>query len=336
MGMRNRYMVTILSVAMVVCSCGKGGYDIEESVTDVSKQINALDTENLLIGKSSNIYVYGERLYIVDTKSSDWILYVFDTKSGKYLGSALKPGPSPYEISIPGALGVDATTHNAQMFDYGQNRIVTFNVDSILADSKKDIYTLRNLNMSGFPDSYVYVNDSTGFGRLIIPDGRDSYSQTICHYNAVTGDIKKFNTSEAVGEGNRSTVSVSPDGKMIVEACRTQDLIVLYDAEGNPVKEIKGDSYEPVADKTMSYFTGAAVTDNHILAAYSGKKANKGFYGDRILVFDFDGNYIRTLKLGIEIRKMAYSQGTDNLYISSPDSIQFGILSIREIEGLTK
>lgn len=333
MGMRNRYMITVLSFALAVCSCGKGGYDRDESVTDVSEQIKALDTGDLLIGKSSNIYVYGDRLYIVDTRSDDMILYVFDTKSGRYLGSALKPGPSPYEISQPGALGVNAATGDAIMFDYGQNRIVTFNVDSVLSDSAQGIRTLRSLEMSGFPDSYVYVNDSTGFGRLIIPDGRDSYSQTVCRYDAATGDTRTFGTSEAVGEDNRSVVAVSPDGKTIVEACRTQDLIVVYDAEGNPVKEIKGDAYEPVADKTMSFYTGAAVTGSHILAAYTGGKADEGFYGDRILVFDLDGNYVKTLKLGIEIRKMAYSPGTDNLYVSTPDSIQFGILPLGKIEG---
>lgn len=329
-------MFTILPLLMFVCSCGKGGYDSKKNVTDVSGQIKTLDTENLIIGKSSNIYIFGKRLYIVDTKSNDRILYVFDIESNRYLGGALNPGPSPYEISEPGALGVDATTGEAIMFDYGQNRIVTFNVDSILSDSIHGIRTLRNLDMSGFPDSYVYVNDSTGYGRLIIPDGKNSYSQTLCHYTAATGDVRKFNTSEAVGEGNRSCVTVSPDGKTIVEACRTQDLIVMYDTEGNPVKAIKGPAYEPTADKTMSFFTGAAVTGNHILAAYSGRKANKGFYGDRILVFDLDGNYIKTLKLGIEIRKMAYSLDTDNLYISTPDSIQFGILPLGEIEGLTR
>lgn len=334
MGLLNRYAITGLSLVMALCSCDKI-YDKEDKVTDVSELIKTLDTGNVLIGKSSNIYVFRDRLYIVDTRSTDKILYVYDTESGRYLGSALKPGPSPYEITEPGALGVNAVTGNALMFDYGQNRIVTFNVDSILSDSIHSIRTLRNLDMSGFPDSYIYVNDSTGYGRLIIPNGRNSYSQTLCRYDAVTGNIRKFNTSEAVGEDNRSSVAVSPDGKTIVEVCRTQDLIVVYDTEGNPVNVIKGSAYEPIADKTMSYFTGAAVTGDHILAAYSGKKANEGFYGDRILVFDLDGNYVKTLKLGIEIRKMAYSLDTDNLYVSTPDSIQFGILPLGEIEGLT-
>lgn len=335
MEMRNKYLMALLSLAMAICSCGKEGNDREENVIDVSDQIQTLDTEDVLIGKSSDIYVYGDRLYIVDTRSNDLILHAYDTESGKYIGSALKPGPSPYEISRPGALGVDASTGDAIMFDYGQNRIVTFNVDSVLSDSTKEISTLRNLDMSGFPDSYIYVNDSTGYGRLIIPDGKDSYSQTVCRYDVATGDLKKFGKSEAVGEGNRSAIAVSPDGKTIVEACRTQDLIVLYDTEGNPIKEIKGKAYEPIADRSMSYFTGVSVTGNHILTAYSGNKADKGFYGDRIMVFDLDGHYVKSLKLGIEIRKMAYSPDTDNLYISTPDSIQFGFIPLAEIGGLT-
>lgn len=326
MAMRNKYIMAVLWLALAVGSCGKGGG--EEAETDVSQQIKGLDTEDVLIGKSSNIYVYGDRLYIVDFKSDDRILHVFDTGSGRYLGSALKPGPSPYEITVPGALGVDAANGEAFLFDYGQNRIVTFNVDSIISDSVPDIRTLRKLDMTGFPDSYVYVNDSTGYARFIIPDGRNSYNQTICRYDVATGDIRQFNTSGAVGADNRSAVAVSPDGKMVVEACCTQDLIVVYDAEGNPVKEIKGDAYDPVADKKMSYFTDAAVTGSHILAAYSGANARKSFYGDRIKVFDLDGNHVKTLRLGIKIRKMAYSPETDNLYISTPDSIQFAILPL--------
>lgn len=294
MGMRNRYVITLLSLAIAVCSCGKGEYNSDGSVIDVSEQIQVLDTGDILIGNLSNIYVYGDRLYIVDTKSNDMILYVFDAKSGRYLGSALKHGPSPNEISSPGALGVDAVTGNAIMFDYGQNRIVSFNVDSVLSDISHGLSTLRSLDMSGFPASYVYVNDSIGYGRFIIPDGKNSYSQTICQYNVSTGDVKKIKPSEAIGEGNRSSVAVSPDGKMIVEACRTQDLIVVRDMEGNPLKEIKGISFDPVADKSMSFFTGAVVTDSHIFAAYSGRKADEGFYGDKILVFDLDGNYVKT------------------------------------------
>ncbi len=336
MAMRNRYMITILSLAMMVGSCSKGTYNREGNETDVSEHIKALNTEDLLIGGSSNIYVYGDRLYIVDTKPNNRILYVFDTDNGKYLGSALKPGPSPYEITDPGAFGVNADSGDALMFDYGQNRIVTFNVDSVITDSKYGIQTLRSLEMSGFPDSYVYVNDSTGYGRLIIPDGKNSYRQTICRYNAITGEIKKFGTCKAIGEGNRSSVSVSPDGKMIVETCRTQDLIVMYDSDGNPIKEIRGDAFEPVADKTMSFYTGAVVTNRHILVSYAGKKVNEGFYGDHILVFDLEGNYLKTLNLGITIRKMAYSPSSDNLYISSPDSIQFGVLPLEKIEGFTR
>lgn len=37
---------------------------------------------------------------------------------------------------------------------------------------------------------------------------------------------------------------------------------------------------------------------------------------------------MKTLRLGIKIRKMAYSPETDNLYISTPDSIQFAILPL--------
>ena len=332
--MLNKHLTIVLSLALAVCSCGKGGSDSKESETDVSGLIRGLDTEDAMIGKSSDIYVYGDRLYIVDTRSDDKILHVFDAAGGKYLGSALNPGPSPEEITTPGALGVDAATGNALMFDYGQNRIVTFNVDSVLSGSTNGIRTLRNIDMSGFPDSYVYVNDSTGFGRLIIPDGNNSYSQDVCRYNAATGDIRKFGKSEAVGEGNRSSVAVSPDAKTIVEACRTQDLIVVYDANGEPVREIKGKAYDAAADKTMSYYTGAAVTGNHILAAYSGKKATDGFYGDRILVFDMEGNLVKTLNTGIKIRKMAYSPKSDNLYVSTPDSIQFGILSLGSLKDM--
>lgn len=334
--MRNKYLITILSTALALCSCGKGGSDKEESTTDVSELIEVFETGDALIGKSSDIYAYGDRIYIVDTKSDDKILHVFDAKSGRHLGSALKPGPSPYEVTRPGALGVNAETGNAILFDYGQNRVVTFNVDSVLSDSTHSISTLRSLDMSGFPDSYVYVNDTTGFARLIIPDGKNSYSQTICRYDAASGDLKKFSTSEAVGEGGRSSISVSPDGKTIAEVCRTQDLMVIYDGEGNPVKEIKGDAYEATADNKMSYFTGAAITGSHILAAYNGRHTNEGFYGDRIMVFDLDGNYVKTLKLGIEIRKMAYSPVTDNLYITTSDSIQFGILPLGNIEGLPR
>ena len=332
----NRSLIAILSLAMAVSSCGRGGNGSDGEATDVSELIRTLDTEDLLIGKSANIYVFGDRVYIVDNRSDDSILYVFDAKSGSYLGSALKPGPSPYEITEPGALGVDAATGAAILFDYGQNRIVTFNVDSVLSDSTQGIRTLRKLDMSGFPDSYVYVNDSTGFGRLIVPDGRHSFSQSVCRYDATTGEIRKFTTSDAVGDCNRSSVAVSPDGNTVVEACRTQDLIVIYDAEGHPVREIKGDDYVPDADLSMSFFSGVAVTDRHILTAYSGKKKNEGFYGDQIMVFDLDGNHVKTLKTGMEIRKMAYSPATDNLYLSTLDSIQFGIIPLGNIEGMSR
>ena len=311
------------AIAITCFSCANRSYTDQGNVINVDSLVEGVGTSDALISNNSNIYVFGERLYIVDNKPHDKVLHVFDVNDGMYLGSAISFGPSPEEISIPDALGVNTDTGDAIMFDFGQNRIVSFNVDSILANDSCAPRTMVSLNPAKFPSHYIHVNDTTGYCRMIVPTPEKSYTQKLARYNIKTGDVTEFSNCDAVADNNKSKVAVAPDGKKIIEACRTQELIVIYDDKGNPVKEVKGQNYLPEADNMMSYFTGATVTDRHILAAYSGKNARKHFYGNYIVVFDLDGNYITTLDTGVPIIGMAYSPTNRNLYISTPDSIQF-------------
>ena len=60
-------------------------------------------------------------------------------------------------------------------------------------------------------------------------------------------------------------------------------------------------------------------------------KSIKSIYPDKLLVFDTDGNYVKTMILNHPILGMCYDKQNNRLIFSFDDEFQFGYLNLHDL-----
>lgn len=77
-----------------------------------------------------------------------------------------------------------------------------------------------------------------------------------------------------------------------------------------------------------------AFCNNRIVATYSGEKSfkdRKTVFPTKFIIFDLDGNYLKTLETEYQIVKFCYDKDNDRFIISMNDNMQFGYLDVGEL-----
>lgn len=69
--------------------------------------------------------------------------------------------------------------------------------------------------------------------------------------------------------------------------------------------------------------------DNKIVVCYSGEKGfrdGKSTYPTKFMVFDLEGNYLKTLETGYPIIRFCYDKENERLIMSLDNEMQFAYL----------
>ena len=334
------YIVAALLTLTIATACSNRTSNSRldgEIIEDISELIKSFDTDATPIGAWGDIKSEGKWIFINNPQSIDTIVSVFDAKSLRWEGNIAKSGPGPDEIISPGTVVYDNERDDMIIFDYGQLKVKAFNVDSALKQEYYSPHVIQHIPSGQFPSRYVRVNDSIGFARMITlpknPKKNRGYTQSLCRYNLSTGEMKEFSTADRQ-EGLMTLFGINPELKLLVECAINNDLLTIYDFDGNKLKEIPGPEYNnDEIDKQKIYFRQVVVTQDNILALYSGSDDRKiNAYGRYIQVYDIDGNYIKTLDSGKLISSMDYDKNTGRLLMrfNDPD-IQLGYVDLNKV-----
>lgn len=84
----------------------------------------------------------------------------------------------------------------------------------------------------------------------------------------------------------------------------------------------------------MIYYYGSIVIcNNHIIVGYSGERSpdTGNIHVSKLLVYDLDGNYIKTLNVGYNIIIFCYDSEYNRIIMVLDDEIQFAYL---DLDGL--
>lgn len=338
-GFLNLYILVAVVFATVITSCNSDTHKDRANgdvIENISSLITSFDSDSAAVGSWSHIMSDDDWVFIIDSSAKDSIVTVFEAGNLNYKGHIAQKGPGPDEITVPGATVYDEKSGNIMMFDYGQLKVKSFNVDSALNTVGYSPTAVMDIPTGRFPDRYVHVNDTLGFARLIImPDrasGKRGFSQALCRYNLSTGEINEFGDTARM-EGLRSLFDINPSKRILVECATNNDLINIYDFDGNKIREIKGPEYlTDTPSKEKQFFSQPVVSDKYIFALYSGSDDREtNSYGRYIQVYDLDGNYIKTLDPGKLIGHIVYDDKRGRLLIifNDPD-IQLGYVDINK------
>lgn len=326
---------------IILSACG-GGNDKLPVVTSYAKWDKTFSVsdsvipafydaeDSVLIGDGASMLVYQDKLFIDDPKSSDKMIHVVNIPQVSYVGSFGKFGDGPGEILQPGNL-FTLPGNRLALIDYGHWCVKSFDVDSALTDADYVPQTIVRFSeqecTSGFPDRFVSVRDGWGVARLINIKGAGDYSQSLCTFDVWTGRIEPFGEQDDP-DGFHSSVAASEADNLVVEVSSNQDVIRMYDLEGNLLREIHGPLYESRPSRDIAFYSKAVIGDGKVFAVYSGEPKYQNFHGRQIVVFTTDGEYLYTYQLNDRIRDIAYSGDYKRLYLSTDGRRQFGYLQL--------
>ncbi len=319
-------------VLFIVSSCGQNEDRTRNNETDISGNIVAFDTNDTPISAAAKIYTSDSVVIIKDGASKDKLLTIIEVPLLKIKGQIAKAGPGPDEIAVSGAVNIGEGGKSVTIFDYGQLKIATYDIDSALVDDNYSPVTVGNVANSQFPDRYVHVNDTLGFARSITMNPKKrSYTQGLCRYNITTGELTEITDSTRM-EGLKSLFGISVADRLVVEGATNNDILNIYNFKGELLREIRGSEYEPQVSKDKVFFREIEVIPDYILASYSGREGENAYTADRIHVFRHDGSYVKTLVIGKNITDMAYNRMLNRLFCIFDDAdIQFGYIELDEV-----
>lgn len=298
-----------------------------ENIVNVQEQVQEIICSDVLIGAIAQPYVFDSLMMIVDYKSTDKLIHVFNKDSFQYLYSFADFGQGPEEIAGIGAIAWNPEAHEIYAADYGQRKILSYNIDSI-AENRQSYSPNIKLKFMGteIPDRYHYVNDTLVYGAFVKIAG-SSFQQTSGKWNMTTGEVILNDYIHPDNSKKRIAFDVSPRHDRIIECNRRYDLITLYKTNGELLYNIYGPNWNENGD-SKEHFSDVAVCNDKIIASYVGEdwQANEG--AKQFHVFNMEGDYLKTLVLNRRINRFCCDESRNRLIINFDSEMQFGYLDL--------
>lgn len=324
------YLFVLLLMASACTSQTEGDkhQSSRDKVIDVKSEIKEIDTGNVLIGNGANIALSHKYLIIYEHRAYDKAIHLFDKTKFQHITSTGTIGQGPDEITNMGTVLIDDPQHKIYVMDHGKHKILSYDIDSIIA--MPDTYkhqTKTSIGSKQFPSNPIYINDTLSYARIIIPTSSNTFDQMIGKWNMLTGEIKTIGEKHAEIRQKRSFMDVSIEKGIIVETYINHDLINIQDLDGNNLCYVYGPKWPT---KGLETFGKPLITPLNILVPYSGETWATA-KTRQIHIFDLKGNYEKTLNIGYNITHCCYDETNHRLIFSFDDDIQFGYLDLKSI-----
>ena len=331
----NKYFLSILFI-FFMNNCSLKEQNINFQHIQEVHAVEAFNSMNLLIGDTHQFIMKDNYVFIyspLDTTSH----LVIDINN-KINTQAFNIGQGPGEILNPSArvdLICNKSKKNIEVYDIASNKIVSYNLDSILSGTcstynssfileesksleQKPIYVQR-LNDSLFITQGFYTD---AIFRIYNINNKKHEAQTASLYN------KKLSIDDVINLGN--IFALSPNRKHIVRATQMDGIIECYEVNKDSI--IKNFTHHQFIAENSKFSTNrrygyisACISNNKIYGLYStnriGEKEN-AFSSKEIHVFDFNGNPLECLLTDIPLCAIEWCE---------PQKAIYGISKIPEI-----
>ena len=309
--------------------------DERDNIVNVKDKIKEIVIEDVLIDSRAELYTMGDYLLIQDIESYDKLIHLFDKKTFKYRASTANKGPGPREIAILGSIGIDEARNKFYVSDHGKLNILSFDLDSVLADPFYEPHVKIKIKPRQFPSEYIYVNDTLCISRIITPIGNNNFKTSVGKWNMSTGEIELMKNDHPEIKKKRINFIASIEHNIYVECYSNHDLMTICSLDGNLKYNIYGPGWGNETKGIRDYITPIICRDK-IIVSYSGKvnfekDANgklKYNYPSTIFVFDLNGNYIKTLETAYEINSFCYDKDNHRLILNLNEEMQFAYLDL--------
>ena len=305
-----------------------------DNINKVKDDVKEIHINDVMIGSIARLYIVDNYLLIVDHKSADKLIHIFNKDSFEYVTSIADVGQGPGEITVIGHIEEDKENHAFLVSDHGKQKIFSYNLDSVLVNPFYMPAEKVRMDKSEFPHVYSFINDSVSVGLFIKPIGTNDFAQSAGKWNMMTGEIQSLSKEHPSVEKKRVSFAVSEEKDLFVECYAYDDLMSIYHLNGELQHYIYGPQWgEKTADRTP-FFRKVEFCGDYIFASYSGESESPDKYmPTRFIVFDTDGNYIKTIETEYQIADFCVDEKNNRLILNLDDEIQFGYLDLNEVVG---
>lgn len=318
-------------------STNKKHFKIQENIVYVHDRIKEIHIpeENILINNYAQPYLFDNYMIIRDYKSYDKQVHLFDKKNYRYITSVADRGIGPNEITQIGHIEFNKDKRLLYITDHGKYKIFSYHIDSIIQNPKYKPSVLLDLKESGFPDNYLYINDTFSIAQVIIPIGDFDFKPSIARWNIKTGEINPMSYVHPDINKKRIVFAASKEYNLYAEGYCNRDLMTIADFDGNLICNVYGPNWDAESSLGRNYYGNIAFCKDKIITRYSGEKRflkeGKVNRGTKLLVFDLKGNHLKTLETNFHIAKFCYDNTNNRIIMSLDDEIQFAYL---DLDGL--
>ena len=300
------------------------------NIVNVKDKIKEIEIKEVLINGYARVYIMNNYFIIVDSKSFDNQIHIFDKNDNfKYLAGTAPRGQGPDEITVIGHVEPDNTGKILYVTDHGKLKIFSYDLDSVLANPKYRPEEKLRMNNTIFPEKYTYINDTLCIGVAIAPIGYSDFRPVIAKWNMSTGEIIPMKYEHPEIEKPRIACSVSMEHGIYVTCYHYHDLITICNLDGNLKYNIYGRSWDNRRSNEIYHYGKVIFVEDKILASYSG---GRNFSDDerptKFLIFDIHGDYLKTIETGYKIDQFCYDQDNNRILLHLDAEIQFACLDL--------
>lgn len=300
-----------------------------DNYIDVRDSIIEISMEETPISSYANLYSMGDYILLKDYKSPDALIYIFDKTNFKCVANVTSMGQGPQEIANIGEFVLNEREGKFYVFDHGKQSLLSYDLDSLLNDPfAYKFHTKARFDGQLYPDRCCYISDTLVVSAVtqVYKDLR--YSELAGIWNMVTGEIKIGYENPNIRK-RRFAFDASEDIGIYVKCYSQYDLMTICNLDGSLRYNVYGPDWNENISNTCHYNMDVRIGKNKIYALYSGKDhRTRERYPSEIMVFDCDGNYLKTLETGCHILHFCYDEEHHRLILYTYDEMQFGYLNL--------
>ncbi|MDR2921242.1 MAG: 6-bladed beta-propeller [Tannerella sp.] len=304
------------------------------NTTNVRHKIKEIVIEELLINNYSWLQIVDNYLFIEDHKSANELIHIFDKDNFEYITSTGLKGQGPGEIARLGYIVEDKINRKFYVTDHGKNKIFSYDLDSVITDPAYLPIEKMKMGEQLHPWDYAFINDTLSIGVIVEPIGSSDFKPVVGKFNMRTGEIKLMNyTIHPDVKKKRICFGISEEHGMYIECYVPHDLMTICGLDGNLKYNIYGPGWD-TQTHGIDYYGDVAFCNDRIVTLYSGEKSfkdGKSIWATKFIIFDLEGNYLKTLETGYQIVKFCYDKDNHRIIMSMDDDIQFGYLDLGDL-----
>lgn len=289
------------------------------------------------------IAVYDSLVFFWSHKYRDAWYSVFNLNNNQHLGFFIPSGEGPNEVLRVVPITQFFTENNelkTLLYAFSDNKLVTWNItksleqnetiyDTIIPynwQTEKHIIPFKDMFYAGEDSLFVYRHPAETDEEPTLPlielrtiSSNERIDQISVFKNSIANKESMVYTNDFFFTDN----SYKPDGTKVVQTMSRLGQINIIDLKSHQVKgyRMKNTDDFSIFYGTMEgskyYYYRVASNNDYIFALWLGKSLDilpEIYEPDIIHVFDWEGNFIKKIKLAVPIREMWLDQVNNLLY----------------------